>query len=77
MFASQVSVKTDKIKVESGTGKEKRYETRKWHGDYNPDIASATSPNEGFIYQHLRFENNVPVVREVNVSEILKANQKL
>jgi hypothetical protein len=77
MFASEVIVKTDIIKVESGTEKKKRYETRKWHGDYNPDIADATSPREGFIYQHLRFENNVPVVREVNALEILKANQKL
>jgi hypothetical protein len=77
MLASQVSVKPNKIKVESGTGKEKIYETRKWCGDYNPNIASATSPREGFVYQHLRFEDNVPVVREVNVSEILRANQKL
>jgi hypothetical protein len=73
MFASQVSVKTDKIKVEVKSGK---YITRSWKGDYVPNVTD-TSLTDGKVYLHLRFENNVPVVREVNVSEILIVNQKL
>jgi len=68
---SKLAVKTDIIKVESGTGKDKKYEIRKWNGGYTPIVASATSPRPGVIYEHLRFENNVPVVREINISELL------
>jgi len=65
---SKLAVKTDIIKVETSAGK---YVTRSWNGYYTPEIASTISPRFEVVYEHLRFENNVPVVKETNVSELM------
>lgn len=71
---SKKEILTDKIYVEKRDGSR---ETRKWIGYYSPTLASLVSFGFGTRYKHLRFENGVPVVKEVSIFELEKRNKRV